>query len=171
MNFAMATLALKEMGNFLWEGWEKSLPSWLFAKLRQPTGHTLKEFSLFLQTYLSWVLLENAKKNLVLHFGGERHASFLQTPVVKWHNFPCSHYTKNLYSSGSPSPSRSSVASRSGSGSRSPSPAGPARSRSGSPKSGSGSPGSKHSGSHGSKHSGSPRSRSGSAHSGSSRSG
>ena len=40
MNFAMATLGLKEMGNFLWEGWEKSLPGWLFAKLRQPTGHT-----------------------------------------------------------------------------------------------------------------------------------
>ena len=27
-NSAMATLGLKEMGNFLWEGWEKSLPSW-----------------------------------------------------------------------------------------------------------------------------------------------
>jgi hypothetical protein len=55
MNFAMATVALKEMGNFLWEGWEKSLLSWLFAKLRQATGHTffptfLKEFSHFLQT-------------------------------------------------------------------------------------------------------------------------
>ena len=31
----------------------------------------------------SWVLLENAKKNLEFHFGGERHASFLQKPVVK----------------------------------------------------------------------------------------
>ena len=30
MNFAMATLGLKEMGKFLWEGREKSLPSWLF---------------------------------------------------------------------------------------------------------------------------------------------
>ena len=56
MNFAMATLGLKEMGNFLWEGWEKNLPGWLFAKLRQPTGHTysipsfIKEFSHFLQT-------------------------------------------------------------------------------------------------------------------------
>jgi hypothetical protein len=29
MNFAMATLGLKEMGKFLWEGREKSLPSWL----------------------------------------------------------------------------------------------------------------------------------------------
>ena len=29
MNFAMATLSLKEMGKFLWEGREKSLPSWL----------------------------------------------------------------------------------------------------------------------------------------------
>ena len=37
MNFAMATLGLKEMGKFLWEGREKSLPIWLsqfsFAKL------------------------------------------------------------------------------------------------------------------------------------------
>ena len=44
MKFAMATLGLKEMGKFLWEGREKSLPRWLsqfsFAKLRQPTGQT-----------------------------------------------------------------------------------------------------------------------------------
>ena len=41
-NLAMATLGLKEMGKFLWEGRKKVLPSWLsqfsFAKLRQPTG-------------------------------------------------------------------------------------------------------------------------------------
>ena len=45
-NSAMATLGLKEMGKFLWEGREKGLPSWLsqfsFAKLRQPTGQTLE---------------------------------------------------------------------------------------------------------------------------------
>ena len=29
MYFAMATLGLKEMGKFLWEGREKSLPIWL----------------------------------------------------------------------------------------------------------------------------------------------
>ena len=29
MNFAMATLGLKEMGKLFWEGMEKSLPSWL----------------------------------------------------------------------------------------------------------------------------------------------
>ena len=43
-NFAMATLGLKEMGKFLWEGREKVLPNCLsqfsFAKLRQPTGQT-----------------------------------------------------------------------------------------------------------------------------------
>ena len=58
-NSAMATLGLMEMGKFLWEGREKSLPSWLsqfiFAKLRQPTGQTFvptfpKEFSHFHQT-------------------------------------------------------------------------------------------------------------------------
>jgi hypothetical protein len=42
-----------------------------FAKLRQPTGQTL-------------VLLENAKKNLVFHFGVGCHASFPQKPVVKF---------------------------------------------------------------------------------------
>ena len=54
MKFAMATLGLKEMGKFLWEGREKGLPSWLFqfsfAKQRQPTEQTFfpifpKEFS------------------------------------------------------------------------------------------------------------------------------
>ena len=37
MYFVMATLGLKEMGKFLWEGREKVLPSWLsqfsFAKV------------------------------------------------------------------------------------------------------------------------------------------
>ena len=40
MNFAMATLGLKDMGKFLWEGREKVLPCWLSqfskTKLRQP---------------------------------------------------------------------------------------------------------------------------------------
>ena len=58
-NSAMATLGLKEMGKFLWEGREKGLPCWLSqfskTKLRQPTGQTFfptfpKEFSHFLQT-------------------------------------------------------------------------------------------------------------------------
>ena len=31
MNFAMATLGLKELGKFLWEGKKKSLPSWLLS--------------------------------------------------------------------------------------------------------------------------------------------
>ena len=55
----MATLGLKEMGKFLWEGRGKSLSSWLsqfsFAKLKQPTEQTFsptfpKEFSYSLQT-------------------------------------------------------------------------------------------------------------------------
>ena len=59
MNFAMATLGLKEMGKFLWEGRDKGLPCWLSqfskTKLRQPTGQIFfpifpKEFSHFLQT-------------------------------------------------------------------------------------------------------------------------
>ena len=50
-----------EMGKFLWEGREKSLPCWL------------SQFS---------VLLENAKKNLVFHFVVGRHASFPQKPVL-----------------------------------------------------------------------------------------
>ena len=40
----MATLGLKDMGKFLWEGREKGLPCWLSqfskTKLRQPTGQT-----------------------------------------------------------------------------------------------------------------------------------
>ena len=58
-NSAMATLGLKEMEKFLWEGREKGLPCWLpqfnFAILRQPTGQTFfptfpKEFFHLLQT-------------------------------------------------------------------------------------------------------------------------
>jgi hypothetical protein len=58
-NSAMATLGLKEMGKFFWEGRKKGLPCWLSqfskTKLRQPTGQTFfptfpKEFSHFLQT-------------------------------------------------------------------------------------------------------------------------
>ena len=76
-NSAMATLSLKEMGKFLWEGRKKGLPCWLSqfskTKLRQQTGQTFfstfpKEFSHFLQTKGSHskVLMENAKKNLVI---------------------------------------------------------------------------------------------------------
>ena len=54
----MATLGLKEMGKFIWEGREKKLASWL------------SQFS-------------SAKKNLVFHFGGGRHGSFPQKSVVK----------------------------------------------------------------------------------------
>ena len=86
-NFAMTTLGLKETGKFLWEGREKSLPSWLsqfsFAKLRQPTGQTffptfLKEFFHFLQTLGSHskVCLENAKKVWYYEKWVGRHASF-----------------------------------------------------------------------------------------------
>jgi hypothetical protein len=35
MNFAMATLGLKEMRKFLWKGREKSLPSWLLITKRK----------------------------------------------------------------------------------------------------------------------------------------
>ena len=45
-NSAMATLGLKEMRKFLWEGREKVLPSWLsqfsFSKLRKPVVKQFK---------------------------------------------------------------------------------------------------------------------------------
>ena len=78
----MATLCLKEMGK--WEGREKSLSSWLsqfrFAKLRHPTGQTF--FPTFSKEF-SHCLLENAKTELVFHFGVGGHASFPQKPVAK----------------------------------------------------------------------------------------
>ena len=58
-NSAMATLGLKEMGKFLWEGREKGLPCWLSqfskTKLRQQTWQTFfptfpKKVFHFLQT-------------------------------------------------------------------------------------------------------------------------
>ena len=62
----MATLGLKEMGKFIWEGREKSHPSWL------------SQFS-FAKTFGKC-----KKKKLVFHFGGGSHASFPQKPVVKY---------------------------------------------------------------------------------------
>ena len=51
----MATLGLKEMGKFLWEGREKCLPCWL------------SQFSSFKpKVAIAKSVLENAKKNLVL---------------------------------------------------------------------------------------------------------
>ena len=54
----MDTLGLKEMEKLLWEGREKVLPCWL------------SQFSF-------------AKKNLVFHFEGGRHAPFHQKPIFK----------------------------------------------------------------------------------------
>ena len=53
-----------------------------------------KEFSHFLQTIdsHSWDLLENAKKNLVFHFGVGRQASFPLRWSVKSHVDICSHF-------------------------------------------------------------------------------
>ena len=53
MNFAMATLCLKEMGKFLWEGRKKGLPCWLsqFSLAGQIFFPTFtKELSHFRQT-------------------------------------------------------------------------------------------------------------------------
>jgi len=55
----MATLGLKEMGKFIWEGREKGLPYYMFqfskTKQRHPSGRTFfpafpEVFSHFLQT-------------------------------------------------------------------------------------------------------------------------
>ena len=64
----MVTLGLKKMGKFLWEGREKGF---LFPISFKPKV-AIAEF-----------FLENAKKNLVFHFGGGRHASFPHKPSVK----------------------------------------------------------------------------------------
>ena len=55
------------MEKFLWEGREKSLPCWLY------------QFS-----FANWKM--QRKTWYVFHFGGGRHASFPQKPVVKEHN-------------------------------------------------------------------------------------
>ena len=73
-NSAMATLGLKEMEKFLWEGREKVLPWWLS-----------QNFPISFKPKVAIAVLENAKKNLVFHFEGGRHASFPQKPVVKSH--------------------------------------------------------------------------------------
>ena len=67
MNLAMATLGLKEMGKFFWEGREKGLPCWL---------------SQFSKTYL-----EYAKKVWYYEKWVGRHASFPPTRSVKRNHF------------------------------------------------------------------------------------
>ena len=92
-NSAMATLGLKEMGKFLWEGREKGLPCWLSqfskTKLRQPTGQTFfptfpKEFSQFLRTYVAKFIEKMQKKILYYEKCVEHHASFPPRRFVKW---------------------------------------------------------------------------------------
>ena len=68
MNFAMATLGLKEMGKFLWEGKEKGLPCGLSqfskTKLRQPKK-------------------ENAKKSGIMKSGLDAMPLFLLDDLLK----------------------------------------------------------------------------------------
>ena len=75
MNFAIATLGLKEMGKFLWEGREKGLPCWLsqFSKTkpRQPTWQTFfptfpREFSHFFKPKVAIAKFIGVKKGLTL---------------------------------------------------------------------------------------------------------
>jgi hypothetical protein len=75
-NLAMASLGLKEMGKFLWEGREKGLPCWLSGQTFFSTFP--KEFSHFLQIQGShskfhW---ENAKKVWYYEKWVGHHASF-----------------------------------------------------------------------------------------------
>ena len=84
MNFAMATLGLKEMGKNSFGKLRKSLPSW--PKLRQPTGQTFfstfpKEFSHFLQTKVAMHL---SLKNLLLK--GKRSPFYLNHILSKIYN-------------------------------------------------------------------------------------
>ena len=90
----MATLGLKEMGKFLWEGREKVLPLWVsqfsFAELRQPTGQTFplpskRNFPISFKPKVAiaeffWKM--QRKTWHVFHFGGGRHASFPQKTDV-----------------------------------------------------------------------------------------
>jgi hypothetical protein len=67
-NLALATLGLKEMGRFLWECREKSLPSWL------------SQFSFASHSKVHW---ENAKKVWYYEKLVGRHASFSPRRSVK----------------------------------------------------------------------------------------
>ena len=80
------------MRKFLWVGRVNSLHSWLSQF--SPTGQIF--FSTFHRNFpisfkskvalLSRVHLENAKRNLVFHFGGGRHASFPQNLLLRLSN-------------------------------------------------------------------------------------
>ena len=94
MNFAMATLGLKEMGKFSWEVGKKVCPvGCLSLVLLNWDSQQSRPFFFF---------LENAKNNLVFHFGVGRHASFPHKPAVKVHSTPSlidneKSYSKNPF--------------------------------------------------------------------------
>ena len=56
-NLAMATLDLKEIGKFLWEGREKSLPSWLsqFRFAKQAIAKFIGKMQKKVWYYEKWV--------------------------------------------------------------------------------------------------------------------
>ena len=92
----MAILGLKEMGKFLWERREKSLPSWLshfsFAELTANGPFSLPYQRNFPISFKPTVAIAEffwkmqRKTWYIFYFGGGRHSSFPQKPVVKsWH--------------------------------------------------------------------------------------
>ena len=70
----MATLGLKEMGKFLWEGREKVLPSWL------------SQFSFKPKVAIVKFVWKMQKKIWYYEKWGGRHASFPPRATVKINN-------------------------------------------------------------------------------------
>ena len=75
MNFAMATLGLKEIGKFIWEGREKGLPMWL------------SQFS-FAKGSHSKIHWENAKKSGIMKSGLDTMPLFLLDDLLSPSNGP-----------------------------------------------------------------------------------
>ena len=82
----MATLGLKEMGKFLWEGREKGLPCWLSQFSKTFSLPSQRNFPIFFKPKVAiaeffWKM--QRKTWYIFHFGVGPHASFTQKPVVK----------------------------------------------------------------------------------------
>ena len=74
----MATLGLKEMGKFLWEGKEKSLPCWLFslAKLNYGCPNCCISYQ-----HIVVLLVEPPRMQLMFSFGEKSVGIFAECDI------------------------------------------------------------------------------------------
>ena len=86
INFAMATLGLKEMGKFLWEGREKDLPCWLSQFSISSLGKCKKKKSGIMKSGLDAMplfLQDNLLNRKVINLGSDPFVNLIWQKVLQ----------------------------------------------------------------------------------------